>query len=43
MVQIKVLIKRCVDPGAINPEVTTALPEKACVFITLIRPALGEG
>ena len=43
MVQIKMSIKRGVNPGAINPEITTALLEKAGVFINLIRPALGEG
>jgi hypothetical protein len=43
MVQIKVPIKRGVNPGAINPEITTALPEKTGVFINLRRPALGEG
>ena len=42
MVQIKVQITRGVNPGAINPEITTALPKKAGVFINLRRPALGE-
>jgi hypothetical protein len=36
-------IKRCVNPGAIKAEMTTALPEKAGAFINLRRPALGEG
>jgi hypothetical protein len=35
MVQIKVPITRGVNPGAIQLETTTALPEKAGVFITL--------
>jgi hypothetical protein len=43
MVQIKVPITRGVNPGAINPEITTALSEKAGGFISLKRPALGEG
>jgi hypothetical protein len=43
MVQIKVPITRGVNPGAINSEITTTLPEKACVFITLIGfPGVSE-
>jgi hypothetical protein len=38
MVQIKVSIKRGVNSGAINPEITTALPEKAGGFINQYGP-----
>jgi hypothetical protein len=38
MVQIKVPITRGVNPGAINPEITTALPEKVDVFIIQYGP-----
>ena len=41
-VPIKMLVKRCMNDGAIKGAIKTALHKKAGVFISQIRPALGE-